>query len=39
MELQVLYEDNHIIAANERVGDLVQGDQSGDPCLIDTVKR
>ena len=26
-DLQVLYEDNHIIAVNKKVGDLVQGDQ------------
>jgi len=37
-DLQVLYEDNHIIAVNKKVGDLVQGDQSGDPSLVDTVK-
>ncbi|MBN2551614.1 MAG: RluA family pseudouridine synthase [Spirochaetales bacterium] len=39
MDLQVLYEDNHLIAVNKRIGDLVQGDRSGDPCLIDAVKR
>jgi 23S rRNA pseudouridine1911/1915/1917 synthase len=39
MDLEVLYEDNHLIAVNKRVGDLVQGDRSGDPCLIDVVKR
>ena len=38
MDLQVLYEDNHLIAVNKRIGDLVQGDRSGDPCLIDAVK-
>lgn len=37
-DLQVLCEDNHIIAVNKKVGDLVQGDQSGDPSLVDTVK-
>jgi len=37
-DLQVLYEDNHIIAVNKKVGDLVQGDQSGDLSLVDTVK-
>jgi 23S rRNA pseudouridine1911/1915/1917 synthase len=37
-DLQVLYEDNHIIAVNKKVGDLVQGDQSGDPSLVETVK-
>ncbi|UCG00202.1 MAG: RluA family pseudouridine synthase [Spirochaetaceae bacterium] len=39
MDLQVLYEDNHIIAVNKKVGELVQGDRSGDPCLIDALKR
>jgi len=37
-DLQVLYEDNHIIAVNKKVGDLVQGDRSADPSLVDTVK-
>jgi 23S rRNA pseudouridine1911/1915/1917 synthase len=31
--LQVLHEDNHIIVVNKRVGDIVQGDKTGDPCL------
>jgi 23S rRNA pseudouridine1911/1915/1917 synthase len=39
LDLQLLYEDNHIIAVNKRVGDLVQGDRSGDPCLADAVKQ
>jgi 23S rRNA pseudouridine1911/1915/1917 synthase len=39
MDLQLLYEDNHIIAVNKRVGELVQGDCSGDPCLADAVKQ
>ena len=36
--LEVLYEDNHIIAVNKRVGDLVQGDKTGDETLADEVK-
>ena len=39
MDLQLLYEDNHIIAVNKRAGELVQGDRSGDPCLADAVKQ
>jgi len=39
MDLQLLYKDNHIIAVNKRVGELVQGDRSGDPCLADAVKQ
>ena len=30
MDLQVIYEDNHIIAVNKTCHDLVQGDDSGD---------
>ena len=36
--LVVLYEDNHLIAINKRPGDLVQGDQTGDTPLSETVK-
>jgi 23S rRNA pseudouridine1911/1915/1917 synthase len=36
--LQVLYEDNHIIIVNKRVGDIVQGDKTGDKPLSDVVK-
>ena len=37
--LQVLYEDNHLIVVNKRVGDLVQGDKTGDAPLSDIVKQ
>lgn len=37
--LQILYEDNHIIAINKRVGDIVQGDKTGDKPLSDVVKE
>lgn len=37
--LQVLYEDNHIIAVNKRPGDIVQGDKTGDKPLVDVVKE
>ncbi|UZO79855.1 RluA family pseudouridine synthase [Aquimarina sp. ERC-38] len=36
--LQVLYEDNHIIAINKRPGDIVQGDKTGDVPLSELVK-
>ena len=36
--LIVLYEDNHIIAVNKRVGDIVQGDKTGDNPLSEIVK-
>lgn len=38
MKLDVLYEDNHIIAVYKPAGMLVQGDHSGDPTLMDEVK-
>ena len=37
--LQVLHEDNHIIVVNKRVGDIVQGDKTGDKPLADIVKE
>ncbi|PHK34789.1 pseudouridine synthase [Nostoc linckia z16] len=37
--LQVLYEDNHIIVINKRVGDIVQGDKTGDKPLSEVVKE
>jgi 23S rRNA pseudouridine1911/1915/1917 synthase len=37
--LQVLYEDNHIIVVNKRAGDIVQGDKTGDIPLSDIVKE
>ncbi len=37
--LQVLYEDNHIIVVNKRVGDIVQGDKTGDKPLSEVVKE
>lgn len=37
--LQVIYEDNHIIVVNKRAGDLVQGDKTGDKPLSDVIKN
>ena len=37
--LQVLYEDNHLIAVNKRPGDIVQGDKTGDVPLSEVVKE
>ena len=37
--LQVLYEDNHIIIINKRAGDITQGDKTGDKPLSDVVKE
>ena len=35
---EILYEDNHIIAINKQVSDIVQGDKTGDEPLTDKVK-
>jgi 23S rRNA pseudouridine1911/1915/1917 synthase len=37
-KLEVLYEDNHLIAVNKPVGMLVHGDSTGDFTLADEVK-
>jgi len=37
--IQVLYEDNHLIIVNKKVGDIVQGDKTGDKPLSDVVKE
>ncbi|MGB1988583.1 MAG: RluA family pseudouridine synthase [Flavobacteriales bacterium] len=36
--LEVLYEDNHIIAVNKKASDIVQGDKTGDRPLPEYVK-
>jgi len=36
--VKVLYEDNHLIAVFKPAGILVQGDETGDECLMDEVK-
>lgn len=37
--LQVLYEDNHVIIVNKRPGDIVQGDKTRDEPLSEVVKE
>jgi len=37
--LQILFEDNHIIIVNKRAGDIVQGDKTGDKPLSEIVKE
>lgn len=37
--IEVLFEDNHIIAVNKRPSDIVQGDKTGDKPLSDYVKE
>ena len=36
--LQVLFEDNHLIIINKRAGDITQGDKTGDKPLSEVVK-
>ena len=35
---RILYEDNHILIINKKVGEIVQGDKTGDECLAETLK-
>jgi 23S rRNA pseudouridine1911/1915/1917 synthase len=37
--LQVIYEDNHLIVVNKRVGDIVQADKTKDKPLSEVVKE
>ena len=37
--LEVLFEDNHLIIINKKVGDIVQGDKTGDKPLSEVVKE
>ncbi len=39
MEIEVLYEDNHLIAVKKPAGVLTQGDKTGDENLLDEVKK
>ncbi len=36
--MEILFEDNHIIAVNKAAGEIVQGDSTGDESLLDKVK-
>ena len=37
--MKIVYEDNHIIVVRKDVGEIVQGDKTGDEPLVDTVRR
>ena len=37
--LQVLFEDNHLLVVNKRIGDIVQGDITGDKPLSEVAKE
>lgn len=39
MEEQIVYEDNHLLVINKKVGQLVQGDKTGDEPLLDSIKN
>ncbi|MBR4528376.1 MAG: RNA pseudouridine synthase [Bacteroidaceae bacterium] len=36
--MEILYEDNHIIIVSKRVGEIIQGDKTGDTPLSETIK-
>lgn len=38
-ELEVLFEDNHLIAINKRSSEIVQGDKTGDEPLVEKVRE
>lgn len=38
-ELEVLYEDNHLIVINKRASEIVQGDKTGDEPLVEKVRE
>lgn len=38
LQSRILYEDNHLLIVNKRVGDIVQGDKTGDETLADLYK-
>ena len=37
--MNILYEDNHLIAVNKSASDLVQGDKTGDQTLADRIRE
>lgn len=38
MQEQIVFEDNHLLVINKKVGQLVQGDKTGDLSLLDLIK-
>lgn len=38
-EKQIVYEDNHLLVINKKVGQLVQGDKTGDESLLESIKN
>ncbi len=39
VDLDILFEDNHLIIVNKRSGEIVQGDKTGDEPMSEKVKR
>ncbi|MBQ0151425.1 MAG: RluA family pseudouridine synthase [Chryseobacterium sp.] len=39
MKDQIVYEDNHMLVVNKKVGQLVQGDKTGDESLLESIKN
>ena len=37
--MEILYEDNHLIIVNKAVGEIVQGDKTGDEPLVEMLKH
>ena len=37
--MEIVYEDNHLIIVNKAVGEIVQGDKTGDTPLSDLIKN
>jgi 23S rRNA pseudouridine1911/1915/1917 synthase len=36
--MKILYEDNYLIAVNKKAGEIVQGDKTGDVCILEEMK-
>ena len=38
LESRILFEDNHLLIVCKKVGEITQGDKTGDECLADNLK-
>lgn len=38
LQSRILYEDNHLLIVNKKVGEITQGDKTGDECLAESYK-
>jgi 23S rRNA pseudouridine1911/1915/1917 synthase len=39
IESRLLFEDNHLLAINKKPSEIVQGDKTGDACMVDMLKE